>query len=98
MGRFMSAREVQEHVSLPQASFEFRATVGHRGSLVLRSDHGPLSAQVANSDPAYGRQGALGVAKETFGNRVVEVTPLEGHASDDRARRAAELSQRGKQF
>ena len=86
------AAEVQEHVSLPQASFEFRATVGHRGSLVLRSDHGPLSAQVANSDPAYGRQGALGVAKETFGNRVVEVNPLEGHASDDRARRAAQLT------
>jgi 2,3-bisphosphoglycerate-independent phosphoglycerate mutase len=47
---------------------------------------------VTNSDPAYGRQGALGVAKETFENRVVEVAPLEGHGSDDAARRAAQLT------
>lgn len=86
------AAEVQEEVALPDASFEFQATIGHRGSLVLRSDHGPLSAEVANSDPAYGRQGALGVAKETFENRVVEVAPLEGHGSDDAARRAAQLT------
>ncbi|MDQ3767590.1 MAG: alkaline phosphatase family protein [Actinomycetota bacterium] len=86
------AAEVQEEVTLDEASFEFQATVGHRGSLVLRSDHGPLSAQVANSDPAYGRQGALGVAKETFENQVVEDTPLEGHGSDDAARRAAQLT------
>ncbi|MBA2274989.1 MAG: 2,3-bisphosphoglycerate-independent phosphoglycerate mutase [Actinobacteria bacterium] len=86
------AAEVQETVTLEEASFEFKATVGHRGSLVVRSDHGPLSAQVANSDPAYGRQGALGVAKETFENRVVKVAPLEGYGSDDAARRAAQLT------
>jgi 2,3-bisphosphoglycerate-independent phosphoglycerate mutase len=86
------AAEVQEKVTLEEASFEFQATVGHRGSLVVRSDRGPLSAQVANSDPAYGRQGALGVAKETFENRVVEVAPLEGHGSDDAARRSARLT------
>lgn len=86
------AEEVSATVSLDRASFDFRATVGHRGVLVLRSDEGRLSAEVANSDPAYGRHGSLGVALETFDNRVVHVEPVEGHESDAGARRAAELT------
>ncbi|MDQ3986063.1 MAG: alkaline phosphatase family protein [Actinomycetota bacterium] len=86
------ADEVQNKVSLPGADFDFRATVGHRGVLVLRSNQGPLSAEVENSDPAYGRHGALGVAKETFENRVVRVSPVAGHESDEAARRAAALT------
>src|SRR5680860_1628724 len=35
------AEEVQKKVTLDKASFEFKATVGHRGILVLRSDEGP---------------------------------------------------------
>ncbi|HWC14437.1 MAG TPA: alkaline phosphatase family protein [Actinomycetota bacterium] len=83
------AAEVQEKVSIPGASFEFRATIGHRGVLVLRSDEGPLSAEVENSDPAYGRHGALGVALETFDNHVVHVAPVAGSEEDERAQRAA---------
>lgn len=86
------AQEVQDKVRLQGARFDFRATVGHRGCLVIRSDMGPLSAEVENSDPAYGREGALGVAKETFDNRVVTVAPLPGASDDERARRAAELT------
>ena len=86
------AAEVSAEVRLDRASFELRATVGHRGVLVLRSDLGPLSAEVANSDPAYGRRGSLGVALETFDNRVVHVEPIEGHESDPAARRGAELT------
>ncbi|HWL66649.1 MAG TPA: alkaline phosphatase family protein [Actinomycetota bacterium] len=86
------AEEVQTTVRLDKASFDFRATIGHRGVLVLRSEEGPLSAEVENSDPAYGRQGALGVAKETFDNKVVHVTPIEGHGSDAAAVRGAELT------
>jgi 2,3-bisphosphoglycerate-independent phosphoglycerate mutase len=86
------AAEVQKGVRLDRASFEFRATVGHRGVLVIRSDEGPLSAEVENSDPAYGREGSLGVAKESFDNRVVHVTPVAGHESDPAARRAADLT------
>ncbi|MFN2587150.1 MAG: alkaline phosphatase family protein [Actinomycetota bacterium] len=86
------AEEVQQKVRIPGASFEFRATIGHRGVLVIRSDEGPLSAEVENSDPAYGRQGALGVAKETFDNRVVHVTPVSGHEDDPAAQRAARLT------
>lgn len=86
------ADEVQQKVRIPGASFEFRATIGHRGVLVLRSDEGPLSAEVENSDPAYGRQGALGVALETFDNHVVHVTPVAGHEDDPAAQRAARLT------
>jgi 2,3-bisphosphoglycerate-independent phosphoglycerate mutase len=86
------ADEVQEKVSIDGASFDFRATIGHRGVLVLRADGGSLSAEVENSDPAYGRQGNLGVAKETFDNKVVHVAPVAGHESDQAARRAAHLT------
>jgi len=86
------ADEVQSRVTIEGATFEFKATVGHRGILVLRNEGGPLSAEVENSDPAYGRQGSLGVALETFDNQVVTVTPVEGHEDDPAARRAAELT------
>ena len=86
------ADEVQQNVSLPRVDFDFKATIGHRGCLVLRSDEGPLSAEVENSDPAYGRQGALGVAKETFDSRVVHVAPIKGHGDDRAARRAAHIT------
>ena len=77
------ADEVQTKVTIPGATFDFRATIGHRGALVLRSAAGALSAEVENSDPAYGREGKLGVAKETFDNKVVRVTPVPGHEGDD---------------
>jgi 2,3-bisphosphoglycerate-independent phosphoglycerate mutase len=86
------AQEVQEKVRLSGATFELRATSGHRAALVLRSDSGRLSSEVENSDPAYGREGALGVAKETFDNQVVEVAPLAGHDDDHAAVEAARLS------
>lgn len=88
------ADEVQQKVTIPNASFDFRATIGHRGVLVLRSDEGRLSAEVENSDPAYGRQGNLGVAKETFDNHVVHVTPVPGNEDDETAVLAAELTNR----
>ena len=86
------AAEVEEKVSIPNAAFEFKATIGHRGVLMLRSDEGPLSAEVENSDPAYGREGALGVAKETFDNHVVHVSPVAGHEDSEDAERAARLT------
>jgi 2,3-bisphosphoglycerate-independent phosphoglycerate mutase len=84
--------ELQSKVRIDGARFDFRATVGHRGVLVLRSERGALSAEVENSDPAYGRQGALGVAMETFEPRVVAVEPTPEHASDEAAVRAARLT------
>ena len=86
------AEEVQNKVTLDGATFDFRATIGHRGVLVIRANNARLSAEVENSDPAYGRQGALGVAKETFDNHVVHVAPVAGHANDEAALLASKLT------
>ncbi|HET7235593.1 MAG TPA: 2,3-bisphosphoglycerate-independent phosphoglycerate mutase [Actinomycetota bacterium] len=83
------AAEVTERLSLPGASFELLATVEHRGALVIRSDDGALSAEVTNTDPAYRKEGHLGVALETFEPRVMRCEALE---DSEAARRAAELT------
>lgn len=83
------AEEVNREVQLPAATFELRATVEHRGALVIRSTEGPLSAAVSNTDPAYRKEGALGVALERFENRVALAEPLD---DSEEAKRAAELT------
>src|SRR5262245_8503727 len=83
------ADEVNERLSLPGATFELRATVEHRGALVIRSSEGDLSAEVTNTDPAYRKEGHLGVALETFEPEVARAEPLD---DTDAARRAAELT------
>ena len=83
------ADEVNGNLALPNASFRLRATVEHRGVLVIRDDDGPLSAQVSNTDPAYRKDGSLGVALETFEPEVVVCEPLEDSES---AHRAADLT------
>lgn len=84
------AAEVNEKLHLPGASFTLQATVEHRGALVIRTDDGTaLSAEISNTDPAYRKEGSLGVALETFEPEVVRCEPLE---DSDAARRAAELT------
>jgi len=83
------ADEVNAELSLPNATFDLRSTVEHRGVLVIRSDEGALSAEVSNTDPAYRREGHLGVALETFEPVVARCEPLDDRAE---ARRAAELT------
>ena len=84
------AAEVNEDLQLPGASFTLRATVEHRGALVIRTDDGTaLSAEISNTDPAYRKEGSLGVALETFEPEVARSEPLE---DTDAARRAAELT------
>ena len=84
------ADEVNERLELPGgATFELRATVEHRGVLVIRSPEGALSGEVSNTDPAYRRKGVLGVALETFEPAVTRCEPLE---DTDGARRGAELT------
>jgi 2,3-bisphosphoglycerate-independent phosphoglycerate mutase len=83
------AAEVNERLSLPNATFGLRATVEHRGALVIRSTEGPLSAEVTNTDPAYRKEGPLGVALETFEPVVARCEPLE---ETEAARRSAELT------
>jgi 2,3-bisphosphoglycerate-independent phosphoglycerate mutase len=82
------ADEVNRTLELPGATFELRATIEHRGALVIRSTDGaPLSAAVTNTDPAYRKEGALGVALETFDPVIVTSEPLDdsepGHRAAD---------------
>lgn len=84
------AEEVNERLRLPGATFVLRSTVEHRGALVIRTEDGsPLSAAITNTDPAYRKEGSLGVALETFEPEVVRAEPLE---DTEAARRAAELT------
>jgi 2,3-bisphosphoglycerate-independent phosphoglycerate mutase len=83
------AAEVNETLTLPEATFELRATIEHRGALVIHPHGGPLSADVTNTDPAYRREGHLGVALETFEPVVARAEALE---DTDAARRAAALT------
>lgn len=83
------ADEVNRTLSLPGADCHLEATVEHRGAVVIHSSDGPLSANVTNTDPAYAKQGSLGVALETFENRAATAEPLD---DSDEARRAAELT------
>ncbi len=86
------AGEVNDAVNLPGATAELRATVEHRGVLLIRREGAPLSAEVTNTDPAYARDGVLGVAKLTFEEKVQDCVPLPGHEGEEAARSAAELT------
>jgi 2,3-bisphosphoglycerate-independent phosphoglycerate mutase len=84
------AEEVNASVDLPGATFDLRATVEHRGALVIRTTDGSsLSANVTNTDPAYRREGHLGVALETFEPVVGTCEPLD---ATPEAARAADLT------
>ncbi len=83
------AEEVNEKLRLPSATFELRATIEHRGAVVIRSPDAPLSANVWNTDPAYAKLGNLGVALEEFEEQVAWSLPLD---ETDEARRAADLT------
>jgi 2,3-bisphosphoglycerate-independent phosphoglycerate mutase len=83
------ADEVNRTLELPGATFDLLATVEHRGALIVRSTEGALSANVSNTDPAYAREGSLGVALETFRHEVAEARALD---DSEEAARAAELT------
>jgi 2,3-bisphosphoglycerate-independent phosphoglycerate mutase len=84
------ADEVNAELVLDGATFRLEATVEHRGALVIRATDGAaLSANVTNTDPAYRREGSLGVALETFEPVVVTCEPMDDDAA---SRRAADLT------
>jgi 2,3-bisphosphoglycerate-independent phosphoglycerate mutase len=79
------ADEVNAKLSLPNATFDLRSTVEHRGVLVIRAKEETLSAEVSNTDPAYRKEGHLGVALETFEPVVARCEPLDDTAEAGRA-------------
>lgn len=55
----------------------FRATIGHRGVLVLSHKRYNLSDAISNTDPAYERRGRISVALEKFEPVIRRSVPLE---------------------
>ncbi len=72
------------------AALQFRATVGHRGVLLIKPKSGKLSGNISNTDPAYLRMEGLGLAVTKYENKVVKCTPLDRTKG---AKVAAELLQ-----
>lgn len=75
-------------IELRGAEFEYRATVGYRGVVVIR-DSRPLSAEISNTDPAYSRVAGFGAAKQTSARD--EVLKCVAEKRSAAAERAAEL-------
>ena len=88
------SREINKKVKLTSypATFVFKNTVEHRAVLVIRSEDKPLSGQVSNTDPAYGREGLLGVALKTFEKKVQKCEPLADAMDPEAAKIAAALT------
>src|SRR3989338_5323963 len=85
------AKEINSKVSLSNATFEFKNTIGHRGVLVIKGMHSKLSGCITNTDPAYAREGVFGVALEKFENVVAESGPVAGYENSKEAKEAAGL-------
>ncbi|MFH0855275.1 MAG: alkaline phosphatase family protein [Candidatus Omnitrophota bacterium] len=85
------SKEINSKVTLSSATFEFKSTIGHRGILVIRGMHQKLSGWITNTDPAYGREGVFGVAKEKFENMVAVSSPMPGYENSLEAQEAAKL-------
>lgn len=71
------AEEVNNKVKLEGADFIFKATVGHRGVLVIRKKDGKLSANVENIDPGYKRHGPYSIAITNPPTEVQKCIPLD---------------------
>jgi 2,3-bisphosphoglycerate-independent phosphoglycerate mutase len=56
-----------------KASARFKATVGHRGVLIIAHREKKLSANVTNSDLAYERRGYLSVAKAKYEPYLLDI-------------------------
>ncbi|MCS7106879.1 MAG: 2,3-bisphosphoglycerate-independent phosphoglycerate mutase [Acidilobaceae archaeon] len=71
-----------------EAEARFKATVGHRGVLVISHGSSRLSSWVTNTDPAYERRGHYSVALPKFDNKVAPSRPMN---DSPEARLTAEL-------
>lgn len=85
------AKDINARVTLTNATFEFKNTIGHRGILVIRAMHNQLSSWITNTDPAYDREGVFGLAKEKFDPYVEASKPMPGYEDSKPAIEAAAL-------
>ncbi|MDO8136226.1 MAG: alkaline phosphatase family protein [Candidatus Brocadiales bacterium] len=74
-------KEINSQLQLESVpnTFELKNTIGHRAVLVIHPKKSKLSGEITNTDPAYAREGVLGVAKEegSYENLVQYCKPLE---------------------
>jgi len=73
------SKEIEKEIkfSNPNASVVVAPTVGHRVTVRLR-DSKPLSSEISNTDPAYGRVDGMGIAKAVMDFMKIEKSiPLE---------------------
>jgi len=73
------SKEIEKEIkfSIPNASVVVAPTVGHRVTVRLR-DSKPLSSEISNTDPAYGRVDGMGIAKAVMDFMKIEkCIPLE---------------------
>jgi len=73
------SKEIEKEIkfSSPNASVVVAPTVGHRVTVRLR-DSKPLSSEISNTDPAYGRVDGMGIAKAVMDFMKIEkCIPLE---------------------
>jgi 2,3-bisphosphoglycerate-independent phosphoglycerate mutase len=82
------AASVNDAVKLQRGEARFLATSEHRGVLHLRAGES-LGSEISNTDPAYERRGALGVALETFEPYPKRAESLDG---SDGSKLGAELT------
>ncbi len=85
VGRTLTTREALELAKAINGGvnlgypFEFKATVGHRGVLVIRG--GEFSSNINNVDPAYKKIGKFGMAISTSGAQSLQICkPLDPDA------------------
>jgi 2,3-bisphosphoglycerate-independent phosphoglycerate mutase len=73
------SKEIEKEIKFlnPNASVVVAPTVGHRVTVRLR-DSKPLSSEISNTDPAYGRVDGMGIAKAVSDFMKIEkCIPLE---------------------
>lgn len=85
------AKEINTKVTLVNATFEFKNTIGHRAVLVIRGIRARLSGSITNTDPAYVRQDMFGIAPRSFDAAVKKAIPLPGCETDNAAQEAASV-------
>jgi 2,3-bisphosphoglycerate-independent phosphoglycerate mutase len=98
-GRTLSTQEATELANITNqqvklesypATFELKATLGHRAVLVIRSKDKPLSGKIYNSDPAYAIVNGLGVAQT--GVDMSSIKTVEALDNTENAKNAATLT------
>jgi 2,3-bisphosphoglycerate-independent phosphoglycerate mutase len=85
------AQEINAKVSLSNATFELKHTVGRWGVLVIRGMHSKLSGWITNTDPAYERIGSFSRPWEKALLHVPQADPMRGHENSLEAQEAASL-------